>query len=69
MKNNKEVKKEPEFERLLGYQEIARITGLTVAFLTKAKREKGLNHYKIGGMVKFKPSEVFKWIEDQKVAG
>ena len=58
--------KTQEFEPLLGFQEIAKLTGLSVPFLNKAKREYGLPHFKLGGSVKFKPSEVFRWIEGRK---
>lgn len=66
MKNATNEKKAKEIEPLLGYEDISKMTGLTVAFLTKARREYGLPSFKLGGSVKFRLSEVEKWINDRK---
>jgi excisionase family DNA binding protein len=61
------AKKQTQNEPLVDYQTIASETGLTISFIRKAQEHYKFPFYKIGGSVKFKISEVMKWIEDRKV--
>lgn len=55
-------------EKLLTKEEIAEITGLSVPFIYKAVSAQGFPHYKIGRNLKFRISEVEKWISQRKRA-
>lgn len=53
-------------EPLVNYGQLATETGLTVAFLKKAKMDYELPHYKVGKLVRFRVSEVMRWLEARK---
>lgn len=53
-------------ERLVDIKELSAATGLTVGFINKAKREYSLPFYKLGKSVRYKVSEVLKWVEERK---
>lgn len=50
-----------EYERGLTYQELAALTGYTVSWLKKAKRELGCPCFKNGQVVRFRISEFKRW--------
>ena len=51
----------------LTYEELAKLSRLTVPFLKKAIKRYSLPHYKLGRLVRFKWSDYEKWKEQQKV--
>lgn len=53
-------------EKFLSKKQLEDATGLTTSFIEKAQAKYGLPYYKIGGMVKFKLSEVMDWCEQRK---
>ena len=57
-------------ERLLSYEELAALKGVTVSFLKKHKKRpnnpKGIPFRKLGATVKFYPSEFDEWVEERK---
>lgn len=53
-------------ELLLTYAKLSAVTGLSVAFLKKAKMKYGLPHYKVGSLVRFRLSEVERWLNERK---
>ncbi len=55
-------------ERMVDKKELSEMSGLTVSFIEKAMGAYGLPHYKIGRVIKFKPTEVSKWIDQRKRA-
>lgn len=56
-------------EKLVGFEEIADMTGMSIPFLRKAQYRMGLPHYKLGGRIKFKVSEIESWLNERAVAG
>ena len=64
MKEAHEVKT----ERLIDKKTLAEATGLTVSFIEKAMHSYSLPFYRLGRNVKFKISEVNKWIEQRQVS-
>jgi predicted DNA-binding transcriptional regulator AlpA len=56
--------------QLLNERDVAQMTGLSVASL---RRRRSLNqlprYYKLGSSVKYKPSDVFAWIDAQPTGG
>lgn len=53
-------------EPLLSIEEIQELTGLSRPSIDRAKKDGGLPWYKIGSRVKFRQSEVEKWITERK---
>lgn len=56
-------------EKLLTKDELSQASGLTVAFIERAMENKGFPFYKLGRNVRFRISEVEKWIAQRKRAG
>lgn len=65
----KTVKWNGKFEPLIGVEELSVATGMTVSFIRKAIRVYDMPYYKIGGLIKFRLSEVNSWIQNRRVAG
>lgn len=57
-----------EFEKLVDTKKLMEELGLSKSFLSKARSQYGLPHYKIGDLIKYKMSEVIVWIEQRKVS-
>lgn len=55
-----------KLEKLLNKKELSEATGLTVSYIERAVREKDFPNYKFGSLVKFRISEVEKWIIQRK---
>ena len=55
-------------ELLLSKKSLSVSTGLTVAFIERAMKVYNLPHYKVGGLVKFKISEIDVWLRQRKVS-
>ena len=57
-----------KFEKLVDKEELSKITGLSVRKILALNLEPGSGWpmYKIGRCVKYKPSEVYKWIDQRK---
>lgn len=52
-------------EKLMDISEVAKATGLSVAFLRKARAKYSLPFYKMGGSVRFRISEINAWIGER----
>jgi hypothetical protein len=50
----------------IGFQEAARIIGLSHLHFRNVYKRMGVPYYKIGGRVKFSPRELYGWIECQR---
>ena len=61
-------KHEIKTERLVDKKELSATTGLTVSFIEKAYVSYGLPFYKLGRSIRFKISEVNKWIDQRQVS-
>lgn len=63
----KEVKKEAP-EKFLRIEELASKVEFSRGFIRRAVRDLSLPHYKIGGAVRFRLSDWYKWLEQRKVS-
>jgi len=52
----------PKVERLLTQQEVVDLTGLHICTLIRARRAGELRAVKFGSAVKYRPSDVIRWI-------
>lgn len=66
---NKKEKNDKMPERFVGFQDLATLTGMSIAWLRKAQYQCGLPHYKIGNRVRFRISEVEEWFQERRIAG
>jgi predicted DNA-binding transcriptional regulator AlpA len=57
-----------KFEKLVDKFELSKLTGISVRKIEMLSYEDGTGwpFYKVGRSVRYKPSEVFKWIEQRK---
>lgn len=58
---------EPKMEKTIGKKELSEQLGMCVRSIDRAMKEGGLPYYKIGSAVKFRVSEVEKWMKERKV--
>ncbi len=59
-------KQKEEFEIMVNSEEVAKQLSLSPQFIKKARKTLGLPHYKIGGSVRFRLSEVDAWLKQRK---
>jgi excisionase family DNA binding protein len=58
-----------EVEKLLGYEEVSELLGIPVNTLRVWRwQQRGPQSFKVGKLVKFRPSAVQRWIEKQEKA-
>ena len=57
---------EKQMEKLLSQKEMAEILGLSVRALENFRKDKGLPFYKIGHLIKYRMSEVEKWLKERQ---
>jgi excisionase family DNA binding protein len=55
-------------DRLLNTRDAARLLDIAVATLYEKTAERSIPHYRHGKKILFKKSELFAWVESQKVA-
>ena len=58
---------EPKLEKTIGKKELCDLLGMSIRFVDTAMKEMGLPYYKLGGAVKFRVTEVEKWMKQRKV--
>jgi len=54
-------------EQMMDLKDVCKLLKMTEPTVRKFMRKRGLPHFKIGGRVRFKSSEVIEWIEFQRV--
>jgi excisionase family DNA binding protein len=59
----------PLFERLVNAQEAAHCLNVPVYLLThpEERARRGIPHYRVGKLVRFKLQELMRWIESQQM--
>jgi len=57
-----------EMERLINDKEVAGMLGIGLSTLQRWKAKRVIPFIKIGKTVKYSPSEIMAWLENQKVA-
>jgi excisionase family DNA binding protein len=60
---------EPKFEYLVDTAFLGERLGVSKAYLEDARKNLGLPFYKIGKNIRFRLSEVEKWLKERKVNG
>lgn len=60
---------EIKIEPLVSTEDLEKLFGLSKDSLDKARKELGLPFYNIGRLVKFRASEVERWLKERKVNG
>lgn len=63
------TKKIDEFEVLIDTEALARLTGMGETFIVSARSNLGLPHYKLGRSIRYRLSEVNRWLKERHQAG
>ena len=60
---------EKKIEKMIDKITLSEQLGMSLRYIDKAMREYDLPYYKIGSNVRFRVSEIEKWIKERKVNG
>lgn len=60
------MKKQKEFEAAVDTKKLAELLGMSEGFIDKARKHKGLPYYKVGGVCRYRLSEVEAWLQQRK---
>ena len=56
-------------EELLTIEELSKLIKVSKSTIYRWTHEKYIPHVKIGGLVRFDPKEIKKWLDKRKIAG
>jgi excisionase family DNA binding protein len=59
--------RENTFENLLSKKELVKVFGVSSSFISKLMAKRGLPYFKLGRAVRFKVSQVSKWLDGQRI--
>jgi predicted DNA-binding transcriptional regulator AlpA len=62
-------KKPDSFESLIDTEKLVELTGMGKTFIDSARVNLGLPHYKLGRSVRYRLSEVNRWLKERHQAG
>lgn len=57
-----------QFEPMIDVDQLAAQTGMSKPFIMKARYHYNLPHYKLGGTLRFRLSEVAEWVKQRKAS-
>ncbi len=60
---------EKKIEKMIDKKTLAKEVGMSLRYIDKAMRENDLPYYKLGASVRFRYSEVEKWLRERKANG